>query len=372
MRPSSAWLQDRMRKVRAYDRYVRPESVLDVSLDVGLASDQIVKLNQNENLFLPRELLTSLLREVVEEVDVRLYYKEAEDELKEALSKYVGVFSDRIILGPGSDQIIDLVARTFLRRGEGAVAISPTFSMFKWAISHLGANIQEVRLREDFSLSVEDILRASKEGGRMAFVCSPNNPTGNQFDVEDVERLIDGFPGLVLMDEAYAEFADMSLARFVDKYDNLIVTRTFSKAFGLAGARLGYALSNPEMADLISQYAQLPYSTSILSLRLALKALNKIDAFMEGVKRLKEERKRLIEALKAIRGVRTFDSDANFVLFSTERPYEEVFQGLYRRGILVRRIGRVLKFDGCLRATVGLPSMNDRLIKALSSLCGGV
>ncbi|MCP8304445.1 MAG: histidinol-phosphate transaminase [archaeon] len=365
---SENWLQNRLKEIRFFIKYVKPESVSDVALKAGIEPKRVIKLNQNENLFLSREFLLSLIGEVVDEIDPRVYPKEGEMKLRESLGRYVGLTSDCITLGNGSDQIIDLVLRTFLRKDDIAVSITPTYSMYEWSANHLGIKYLEIPLKEDFSLDVEGILESSKGREGICVICSPNNPTSNQFEQDDVVALIENFPGIVLLDEAYVEFAKGSLVRFVKKHENLIVTRTFSKAFGLAGVRAGYAIASPEISTTISEYAQLPYSLNCIALRLPLKVLDVIEKFKESIERLKEERERLIKRLNTIKGVKAFRSDANFILFTVKKPYEEVFDELLSRGVLVRKIGTVLNLGGCLRATVGLPYMNDSFIEALTSI----
>ncbi|MCP8313654.1 MAG: histidinol-phosphate transaminase [archaeon] len=365
---SEKWLQSKLKEIKSFVKYVKPESVLDVALETGIETERVIKLNQNENLFLSKEFLRSLLNEVINEIDPRLYSKEGEIELRDALGNYVNLPSDYVVLGNGSDQIIDLIIRTFLGKDSVAISIKPTYSMYKWSVNHLGAKYFGIPLKEDFSLNVEDILKSSKDKVGICFICSPNNPTGNQFELEDMRALIENFPGLVLVDEAYVEFAKDSLVKFVKKYENLIITRTFSKAFGLAGARIGYALSNTEISTAIFEYAQLPYSLNCIGLKLALKALGMIDKFKKSIEGLKEERERLIKRLNAIKGVKAFKSDANFILFQVKKPYEKVFDELLSKGILVRKIGKVLNLEGCLRVTVGLPDMNESFTKALTSI----
>jgi histidinol-phosphate aminotransferase len=365
---SKEWLQSKLREIKSFAKYVKPESVLDAALETGIETEKVIKLNQNENLFLSKDFLRSILNDVIDEVDLRLYSKEGEAELKNALGRYVGLPPDYVILGNGSDQIIDLIIRTFLGKDGIAISIKPTYSMYKWSANHLRVKYFEIPLKEDFSLDVEGILESAKGNKGICFICSPNNPTGNQFELEDVKAVIEGFPGLVLVDEAYVEFAKNSLVKLVKEYENLIVTRTFSKAFGLAGLRIGYALSNSETSTAIFEYAQLPYSLNCIGLKLALKVLEMVDIFKESIERLKEEREKLIKRLNSIKGVRAFKSDANFILFQVMKPYEKVFNELFSKGILVRKIGKVLNFEGCLRVTVGLPYMNDRLIEALVSI----
>ena len=365
---SEKWLQNRLKEIKFFIKYVKPESISDVASKVGIDPKRVIKLNQNENLFLSRKFLLSLINEVIDEIDPRVYPKEGEINLRQSLGRYVGLPSDFTIVGNGSDQIIDLILRSFLRKDDIAVSIAPTYSMYKWSANHLRIKYLEVPLKEDFSLDVDKIIESSKGKKGICIICSPNNPTGNQFEIDDIVALIENFPGIVLLDEAYVEFSKESLVRLVKKYENLIVTRTFSKAFGLAGVRMGYALSDPKISTIISEYAQLPYSLNCIALRLSLKVLDIIDKFKESIKRLKEERAKLSERLNTIKGVKAFRSDANFILFTVKKPYEEVFDRLLSKGVLVRKINTVLNLKGCLRSTVGLPDMNNSFIEALKSI----
>ncbi|NWG09849.1 MAG: histidinol-phosphate transaminase [Nitrososphaerales archaeon] len=367
---SEDWLKSRLGEIKSFTKYVKPKSVVDVALKAGVEPQKVVKLNQNENLFLPKEFLLSLIDEVIGEIDPRVYPKEEETELKDALGRYAGLPSDYVLLGSGSDQLIDLIVRTFLRKEDISISISPTYSMYGWSANHLGVKYLEIPLKGDFSLDVEEILKSSKGRTGICFVCSPNNPTGNQFIEEDVTKLIESFPGLVLLDEAYVEFAEKSLTEFVKDYENLIVTRTFSKAFGLAGLRAGYAIANPEVSNVTSEYAQFPYVLNCIALKLALKVLDNIGKFRESIKGIILEREKLIRRLNGIKGVKAFKSDANFVLFTVTNSYGRVFDEILEKGILLRKIGRVLDLRGCLRTTVGLPYMNDLLIEVLSSIGG--
>jgi len=188
--------------------------------------------------------------------------------------------------------------------------------------------------------------------------------------MEEVLSLVEGFPGLVAIDEAYVEFADYSTVGLVEKFENLIVFRTFSKAFGLAGLRLGYAVSNSDLALTLSEKAQLPYVVNFIALKMGLKLLTNIEIMRGAVEKIKKERGRLIEKLNGIGGVKAFDSKTNFVLFQTEKGSDEIFEALLKRGVLVRNVGKVLRLGECLRTTVGLPEMNDKLLAALEQVCG--
>jgi histidinol-phosphate aminotransferase len=176
--------------------------------------------------------------------------------------------------------------------------------------------------------------------------------------------LTEGFSGLVFVDEAYVEFSDYSLTRLVEKLENLVVLRTFSKAFGLAGLRLGYAVSNPDVVEILSR-SQLPYATNSIALKAGLKMLQAIEIVERGIIELKTERSRLVKGLNTIEGITAFDSKANFVLFRTEKPSNKVCKLLAEQGILIKDLGKILSFSNCLRTTVGLPQMNDKLLEAL-------
>lgn len=362
------WFRKRLNEVRSLSEYALGETVESLARRLGVKPSEIVKLNANENFFIPKETLAALLTEVIEECDPRIYPQEEESELKRALGEYLGLSPEHIIIGTGGDQIIDLITRLFLGKDNEVLSIAPTFPMYQHSASLQGAKYIEVPLKDDFSLDIEQISSKITAKTRLFFLCSPNNPTANQFRMEEVRSLVEDFQGLVAVDEAYAEFANYSTARWVEELENLIVLRTFSKAFGLAGLRLGYAVSNPELATTLSRKVQLPYSVSSIVLRMGLKLLENMEVVNEAVERLKRERARLIKRLNEVDGVAAFDSQTNFVLFRTEKPSSEVFQSLLKRGILVRNVGKILRLYECLRTTVGLPEMNDKLLTALEQL----
>jgi len=364
------WLRERLDEIRSLKGYVSGETVRRTAQRLGIKPPEIVKLNSNENFFMPKEKLANFLREVVEESDPRIYPQEEENEVKNALGEYLGVTPESIVIGGGSDPLIDLVTRLFLEKGAEALSIEPTFSLYRHLVSLLGAKYVGVPLKNDFSLDAKGILDAVTPNARMLFLCSPNNPTANQFKIEEIQALVKEFPGLVVVDEAYVEFADYSIVRLVEKFENLMVFRTFSKAFGLAGLRLGYAISNQGLATTFSEKAQLPYPADSIALKMGLKLLTNIEIVKENVGQLKKERGRLIDRLNNVKEVKAFDSQTNFVLFQTKKNSNEVFEALLRRGILVRNVGKILNFGGCLRATVGLPEMNDKLLAALEQVCG--
>ena len=234
------------------------ETIESLARKLDRKPSEITKLNSNENFFLPLGFLRGLLKEVAEEVDPRLYPGEETSELRKALAKHVGASPEEIVIGTGGDQLIDLVSRMTLRYGDEALSIAPTFSIYEQCTKIQRAVYKSVPLKNDFSLDTEEILSSVTARTKLLFLCSPNNPTANQFDRQDIERLIQDFVGLVIIDEAYADFAEYSIVDLVEEFENIIVLRTFSKAFGLAGLRLGYAVTNSKLAALVLEKLQLP------------------------------------------------------------------------------------------------------------------
>ncbi|MEM0312926.1 MAG: histidinol-phosphate transaminase [Candidatus Bathyarchaeia archaeon] len=349
--------------------YAFGDTVKSVEQRFRIEKQQILKLDSNENFFIPKEKLQKILFEVIGEIDPRIYPQEEEQELRDKISDYVKVPEECIAIGNGSDEIMERITRIFLRERDQAITVQPTFSMYKHAVKLQRAELVEVPLNEDFTLDAEAIISKTTKKTKVLFLCSPNNPTGNQFALEEIKSLLDNFSGVIIVDEAYAEFAGSSLVSLCKDFDNLVILRTFSKAFGLAGLRLGYCISNEGVAATLARNVGLPYPVNLIALKAGVKILENMDLVGDAIQRLAEERRRLIEELNSIIGVKAFDSKTNFVMFMTKKSAEEVYQALLRNGIIVKKLGDVLKFQNCFRTTVGLPEMNNRLVDALKNKC---
>jgi len=337
---------------------------------LGKKPSEILKLNSNENFFVPLVFLRSILKEVAEEVDPRIYPRDEIRELKEAFGEYVDVHPDQIVIGTGSDQLIDIICRMLLRRGDEAIAISPTFSIYRRCTEIQGAIYRPISLREDFSLDLENMLNSVNPRTKLMFLCSPNNPTANQFNLEDVRFLTEKFDGLVAVDEAYVDFSGISVISLIEEFENLVVFRTFSKVFGLAGMRIGCAIASPEFAKVMDERFQMPYSVSLVAVKTVLKVLDQPEVIQEAVRKVKCERERLIKRLNDIGGVRAFDSETNFVLFQVDESSDVIYNKLLEKGVIIRNIGRVLNYENCLRVTVAPPSIADRFLKSLQEVLG--
>jgi len=347
------------------DAYDVGETIEKLARRLNRKPSEILKLNSNENFFIPLDFLRGILREVVEEADPRIYPRDEIRNLKDAFGEYVDVHPDQIVIGSGSDQLIDVICRIFLREGDEAIAISPTFIIYRRCTEIQKAVYKPVPLREDFSLDVEAMLDTVTPRTKLMFLCSPNNPTANQFSREEIEFLAEAFDGLVAVDEAYVDFSGDSVISLVEEFENLIVFRTFSKVFGLAGLRIGCAIANFELARVMGEKFQMPYSVSLLAVKAALKILDHSEMIREAVERIRRERERLIEKLNSISGIHAFDSKTNFVLFQVDRDSKTICEKLLEKGIILRNIGPVLNYENCLRVTVAPPSMRDRFLAAL-------
>jgi histidinol-phosphate aminotransferase len=368
VKTSNNCIKAKLQKLQGIESYKLGESTEKLAKQLGILPNEIIKLNFNENLFLPKVALTDIIKQVAEQCDLRIYPQEEQNKLKESLSKHLKIPYDTIVVGNASDELIDRISRMFLEKGETAVSINPTFPIFKYCAKRQGANYLTIPLLKNLRLDVEKILKSFSPKTSLLYLCSPNNPTGTQFCKSEILPLINEFPGIVVLDEAYGEYANYSMVSKVDEFDNLIILRTFSKAFGLAALRLGYAVTNSTLAKTLSEKSPLPFPVSSFTLNMGKKLLETFSLVAKSVEELKKERGKLITQLNKVNGIRAFDSQANFVFFTVDKPYELVYQNLLSKGLLIKKLGKILHLDNCFRTTVGLPWMNERLIENLKKI----
>lgn len=285
-------------------------------------------------------------------------------ELKRQIARLKGVREGQVFLGNGSDEAIDLPYRIFCTPGrDNAVSIAPTYGMYRVAADINDIELREVPLGEGFSLPVEALLAACDEHTKLLWICSPNNPTGNAFPASEIERLLRAFDSMVLLDEAYIDFADgPGFLPRLDEFPNLIVLQTFSKAWGMAGVRLGMAFASEPVAELMAR-VKYPYNINSLAQAAVSERLT-IDIAPQ-VAEIRAERRRMAESLTACRAVeRVYASDANFLLVRTPAP-DRLYDALIGAGVIVRNRSRVRGCEGCLRITIGRPEENDRMLRTV-------
>ena len=286
--------------------------------------------------------------------------------LKALIAELKDVDAGRIFLGNGSDEAIDLAFRIFCRPGlDNAVSIAPTYGMYRVAAATNDVQMREVPLGAGYSLPVGALLAAADERTKLIWLCSPNNPTGNAFPAQEIESLLRRFDGIVVLDEAYIDFADGGgfLPR-LGEFPNLIVLQTLSKAWGMAGLRLGLAFAQEEIVETLSR-VKYPYNINVITQRAVLERL---ETSIDGqVAEIVSERERVAEALRTLPAVRKiYPSQANFLLARFDDP-RGVYERLIGEGIIVRDRSRVAGCEGCLRITIGTPAQNDRLIDTLKN-----
>ncbi len=276
-----------------------------------------------------------------------------------------------IIVGNGSDQILDLAVSHLLARRSRILVTEPTFSFFEARCALHGMRLDRVPFGHDMTVDMGAVEEAARKADAI-YLDSPNNPTGFQFPERRLRRLIKSFDGLVIVDEAYAEFARYSLATMARSQENLIVVRTMSKSFGLAGLRVGYAIAPREMAEPFGSTLQYPYPISSVSIEAAIASLDdgSLAAMRNAVKTTISERDRVTRALSSHDAIDAFGSQANFVLFDAGKAHRQVHTALAEQGISVRMIGKVGGRTGCMRATIGTHEANSRLLLAIRDLMG--
>lgn len=287
--------------------------------------------------------------------------------LKSRISEIKGIAAGSLFLGNGSDEAIDLVYRVFCEPGESnTVSIAPSYGMYEVAAAMNDVEFRKVQLRPDFSMDTEAMLAATDSKTRLMFICSPNNPTGNSFPAEQIEELLERFGGVIVLDEAYIDFSVMpSLASLVKRYPNLIVLQTLSKAWGMAGLRIGLAVADPAVISLMSK-VKYPYNINVVAQKMALMKLDEA-AKDKAVAEIVGQRFRLEKELRKcpeVKGI--YSSDANFLLVRFDNP-DEVYGRLLAGGVIVRNRSKVPGCEGCLRITVGTPAENGRLLRLLAS-----
>ena len=287
--------------------------------------------------------------------------------LKRRLAEIKGVPVEKIFIGNGSDEPIDLVFRLFCEpRRHNAVSIAPTYGMYKVAAAINDVQMREVQLEPGFTLDAEKLLAAADENTRLLFLCSPNNPSGNCFPKKEIDKVIRRFNGIVILDEAYIDFAGQpGFLSELDEYPNLVILQTLSKAWGMAGLRLGLAFAQPLIVDTLSR-VKYPYNINVVTQKIVLEQLRKSpDA---QIAEIVSERGRVLEGLAKNPVIRKIHpTDANFVLVEVDEP-RTIYDRLIGAGIIVRDRSRIKGCEGCLRITIGTPEENDRLLETLKKL----
>lgn len=326
-----------------------------------------LKLDSNENYVLSKEFQNDIISEARQNSDVREYPLGGVERLIEMISKFVKMPSSMIGIGNGSDQILDLILSNFTSKETKVLTSNPTFSFFEERCKLYSIPLIAIPFSNDMKLDIKEFIKESINAD-ILYLDSPNNPTGFQFSKIELQKLIKSFDGLVIIDEAYGEFSDYSLSSLVKTQNNLIVVRTLSKSFGMAGLRLGYFIANKKFTDAFLNVLQYPYPLSTITIESGILALKKVNLMKNATEIIQFERKRIIETLKKFDTFEVFDSKANFVLFDAHSNYKRVYSALEEQGISIRKLGKIGNHEGCLRVTIGTKEMNSKFLLAIRDL----
>lgn len=325
-----------------------------------------IKLDANENPYPLPESLKKKVAKALSEVSLNRYPDPYARELKERISRGLCLPEDFIMLGNGSDELIQAILIATSWGSPSVVIPSPTFSMYKITGLALGHKVIEIPLDDSFDIDPSAIIdTCRKERAKVVFLSSPNNPTGNRYSDDKVLEVIKESHALVVVDEAYGDFSGKTLFSHMSEHMNLIILRTLSK-IGMAGLRIGIMAANPEMIKELDK-VRLPYNINSLSQAAASVILRNISVIDKQIDSIASERERLYKGMKDMDGTTPYPSDANFILFKV-KDADTVHNGLIEKGILIKNLNRPGKLENCMRVTVGRPEENDAFLDAITKL----
>ena len=349
--------------IRELEPYVPIEPPEVLAKREGIAPDQVIKMDANENPYGPSTKVAEALGAFS---GYNIYPDPFQRDVRDALAAYTGVPAECVIAGSGADELIELIVRLTMDPGDQALDLTPTFGMYSVAMKLAGVEVIEVPRNEEFGVNIEAIRAAVNLRTKLLFLCNPNNPTGTLTPEADVRELLSLGP-VVVVDETYHEFSGFTVAHLVDEYDNLVVLRSMSKWAGLAGVRLGYGIMAPQLVEYMMGIKH-PYNTSIAAQIALFATLQDTDLLLQRVRSLVEERERMRGMLEKSLGVTCLPSKGNFLLCRfPEGQAPELRMKLAKKGIFVRWFNdeRLLDY---LRISSGKPAETEALVNALKEL----
>jgi histidinol-phosphate aminotransferase len=329
--------------------------------------DVPVRLNTNETSYPVPPAVLADIAAVLAGLELHRYPDREATELREALALHAGHGVEGTWAANGSNEVLQQLLMAFAGPGRSVLVVEPTYAMHSLIARATGTTVVTRVQPRDLPITPDMAAELVGEAGAdVTFWCSPNNPTGEASSRETVAAVCRAAPGLVVVDEAYGEFGRSHAADLLVSFPNLAVTRTFSKAFRMAGLRLGYLLADPAVVDGL-RLVRLPYHLSAITQAAALRALAHVGELMDHIALTQRERERVAAELSAMRGMEVMASDANFLCFSTPVPARRLWRGLLDRGVLLRDVSGYPTLEGHLRVTVGTPAENDAFLRALAA-----
>jgi histidinol-phosphate aminotransferase len=326
-----------------------------------------IKLDANENPFTIQEPLKRKLLEKMSRVDLNRYPAAGATELRKRFAGYFGVQENMMMLGNGSDELIQILCLALKGKINGVLVPVPTFSMYKIIAVNTGHKVVEVPLDSNFDLDVKFIKEKTRNNfPALIFLSCPNSPTGNLFSRDKIEAIIKKAPGVVVIDEAYADFSGQTMLPLLKKYDNVIFLKTLSK-LGMASIRLGFLIGSPKIIEQLDK-VRLPYNVNSLSQIAAGFFLDNKREFSKQIKEITKRRDELYKELRRIPRIKAYPSRANFIFFSCAFDSNRIYKKLVAEGIVVKNLNNPPLTTHCMRVTVGNKSENEALINALKKI----
>ena len=327
-------------------------------------NDCEIKLHANENPFPPSKELLDLFSASLQKLQLNRYPDPDSKALKDSIANRLDIKTERLVIGNGSDEIILFLLQVFCQEGDTIIFPEPTFAMYSIIAQSLSIKSASISLDSQWNFNADALLRSAEENNsRIIFLSYPNNPTGNCFSDIQVQKVIESFQGIVVIDEAYHDFSRKSFINQIEEHNNLVVLRSLSK-IGLAALRVGFGVADPLVINEINK-VRLPYNSNTISQTFAEHLTTNFEAVQEQIDSIVDERHRLLGELQKIKSVTAFPSDSNFILFKTEKSANNIFTYLSKNGILVRNLSSHPKLNNCLRVTVGTKNENDRFLSKL-------
>lgn len=333
--------------IRGFTRYYSP--------DVGDA----LRMDTSTNVLGPHPAAMEALKNL-NGLDLNQYPSTYSDGLRQTLAYTYDLEADNFVVGSGSDENLDIICKCFMECGDDAVVPYPSYSLYDFFININGGKVIPIDLDEEFQLDVDAMAKA---GGRVIIMPSPNNPTGNAFRQKDVVEILERYPGIVVVDEAYGEFGGESMIPRVNEFENLIVIKTMSKAYALAGLRVGFSISNLKLADMMS-CVKIPYSLNTISEKAAIAALRDKEFIRKTISMVEYNKPLLENGLREL-GFKTYPSDSNFLLACPPIDHLKMVKGLKERGVLIRDFGSKRRLKNCVRMTIGTKVLNDIMLNKM-------
>lgn len=344
---------DMRESVRGLQRYYNPP--------VGGA----LRMDTNTNVLGSNPAAEAYLRGL--RVDLNGYPNTYSDGLRDALAGLYGLQRENFVAGNGSDEVLNTILTAFAEPGRTVCTIPcPSYSLYSYFAALASGSLREAELTEDFQLDVDAMAGKGEEGRGVLIVPSPNNPTGNCFRRRDVEEILARHEGIVVLDEAYSEYAGQTMVDRVDEFDNLVVCKTFSKAYAMAALRVGYCASNLKVAGMLND-VKVPYSLNAVSEGAAIAAVGDQDFIRRSVGMVSEQRPRLSRKLEEL-GFEPYPSDANFILARSPIDHARLVEGMRERGVLIRDFGANRRTENCVRPTVGTEELNRVMTDAIEDV----